>query len=95
LHSEMAEVDSPASLCLPHLARALELGAESKARPLLLASAASLDRAGEDMRRYALKRDAVREGLTTSDERGASTIGLSRMAGDRRLSGVAQDEDLF
>jgi hypothetical protein len=52
----------------------------------------ALDRVADDMRRYALKRDAIRRNLTTSDERDAHKVGLSKLAGDRRLA-LAQRED--
>ena len=83
----------PPSLCLPHLQPALRRCADLKSgRELVDECVRALDRVADDMRRYALKRDAIRPNLTTSDERDAHKVGLSKLAGHRRLA-LAQRED--
>jgi hypothetical protein len=83
----------PPSLCLPHLQPTLRRCADLKSgRELVGECGRVLDRVSDDMRRYALKRDAIRRNLTTADEREAHQVGLSKLARDRRLS-LAQRED--
>lgn len=73
-----------AALCLRHLALALSAGVEDRtARALLNALAATLRRDGEDMRAFALKREAYRSGLVTAEESRAP----GRAAQARRLAG--------
>jgi hypothetical protein len=87
-----ASQDRP-SLCLPHLQPALRRCADLKSgQELVDECVRALDRVADDMRRYALKRDAIRRNLTTSDERDAHKVGLSKLAGHRRLA-LAQRED--
>ncbi|MGH9017765.1 MAG: SLC13 family permease, partial [Acidimicrobiales bacterium] len=58
-----------AVLCLRHLALALSAGVEAgAARALLHALAGRLRRDSEDMRAFALKREAYRSGLVTAEE---------------------------
>jgi GTP-binding protein EngB required for normal cell division len=84
----------PASLCLLHLQPALRRCADLKSgRELVGECGRALDRVADDMRRYALKRDAIRRNLTTADEREAHQVGLSKLAGDRRLAFVQREDD--
>ena len=86
----------PPSLCLPHLQPALQRCADLKSgRALVGECSATLDRLADDMRRYALKRDASRRHLTTADEREAHQVGLSKLAGDGRLASAQRDDDRF
>jgi GTP-binding protein EngB required for normal cell division len=82
------------SVCLPHLHPALRRCADLKSgRELVGECSRVLDRVADDMRRYALKRDAMRRNLTTADEREAYQVGLSKLAGDRRLAFAQREDD--
>jgi len=71
-----------AALCLRHLARAVSAGVEpGAARALLHALAATLRRDSEDMRAYALKREAYHSALVTAEESRAYLDALRRLAG--------------
>jgi hypothetical protein len=73
---------APAALCLRHLALALPAGAGPEtARALLRGLAARLRRDSEDMRAFALKREAYRSGLVTTEESRAHADALRRLAG--------------
>jgi hypothetical protein len=70
-----------AALCLRHLALALSAGIEARAaRALLHALAVTLRRASEDMRAFALKREAYRSVLVTAEESRAHLDALRRPA---------------
>jgi GTP-binding protein EngB required for normal cell division len=82
--------------CLPHLALvAKALGAGRPARALLLAHARLLERAAEDLQRYALRHDALRRYLTSDEERRASQLVLLMLAGHRNVSAPWQVEFLL
>jgi hypothetical protein len=73
---------APAALCLQHLALALSAGAGPETgRALLRGLAARLRRDSEDMRAFALKREAYHSGLVTAEESRAHTDALRRLAG--------------
>ena len=75
------------ALCLPHLGIALKTTTSIyAARALALSSAASLERAADTMKRFALKFDALRQDLTTNEERQAYVTGLAKLVGDRRVT---------
>ncbi len=80
--------DAPAALCLRHLGLFLEAGPAPDAAATTVAMLASaLHRAAEDMRSYALKREALRRSLVTADEADAYRHALRMLAG---LPGLAQ-----
>jgi predicted GTPase len=84
------------ALCLPHLSIALKIApAPDTARALTLASATSLERAADLMRRFALKFDALRQNLMSREERRAHSTGLSKLVGDRRVTINSVTEDRF
>jgi hypothetical protein len=88
------DAQEPPSLCLPHLQPALSRCADLKSgRELVGECRRVLERVADDMRRYALKRDAIRRNLTTADEREAPQVGLSKLAGDRRLALTRAEDD--
>jgi hypothetical protein len=90
------DAEKPPSLCLPHLQAALQRCADLKSgRALVSECCAALDRVADDMRRYALKRDASRRHLTTADERAAYQVGLGKLAGDGRLASAQRKDDRF
>lgn len=79
---------APAALCLRHLALVLSAGPDpATARALLRVLAATLRRDSEDMRAYALKREAYQSGLATAEESRAHLHALRRLAG---LAALAQ-----
>ncbi|HUB21583.1 MAG TPA: dynamin family protein [Streptosporangiaceae bacterium] len=83
-----------AALCLRHLARALSAGLEATAaRASLHALAAALRRDSEDMRTYALKREAYRSALVTAEESRAHLDALRKLAGPPGLTQPWTDQD--
>ncbi len=80
--------------CLPHLRPVLSrLRDEAARRRLLAQQAAWLERAAEDMQRYAVKHDGLRRWLTSAEERGAPQHALELLAGRRRVSGASPGGD--
>jgi Dynamin family len=74
-------------LCLRHLALVLEACSSLPAgRVMTSALAATLQRAAEDMRAYALKREALSRGLITADEASAYSDALRLLAGQPSLA---------
>jgi Dynamin family len=72
----------PVAVCLRHLALALSAGANAQTgQALLRGLAARLRRDSEDMRAFALKREAYRSGLVTAEESHAHADALRRLAG--------------
>jgi hypothetical protein len=83
-----------AALCLRHLALALSAGVEARiARAMLHALAATLRRDSEDMRAFALKREAYRSGLVTAEESHAHLDALRRLAGPPALTQPWSDQE--
>jgi small GTP-binding protein len=79
--------DPLAVLCLPHLRLAVRsIADETKLRVLLRREAALLERLSENMRRYALKRDAVRRALLNDEEQNAAERALRILAGHRNVA---------
>ena len=82
------------ALCLRHLALALSAGVEpGAARALLRALAAILRRDSEDMRAYALKREAYHSALVTAEEARAHLDALRRLAGLPALTRPWTDQE--
>ena len=74
------------AICLPHLSLLLRSVRDAVAvRRLLEREAAMLDRLAEDMRRYAIKRDAVRRSLVTEEELEAARRAVAAVAGLRNV----------
>jgi len=83
----------PPELCLRHLALVLEACPSLPVgRAMTSALAAALQRASENMRAYALKREALRRGLISSDEASASSDALRLLAGQPTLALPAEPE---
>jgi hypothetical protein len=83
-----------AALCLRHLALALSAGIEARAaRALLHALLVTLRRDSEDMRAFALKREAYRGGLVTAEESRAHLDALRRLAGPPALTQPWTDQE--
>jgi GTP-binding protein EngB required for normal cell division len=73
-------------LCLRHLDGLLAAVPSQPARRFLLREAAQrFDELGEDLRAYALKREALRSGLLSGDEDDAHRRALVHLFGDKRL----------
>jgi Dynamin family len=90
--AEMALTEPP-RLCVRHLA--LVLGACSSlsaGQAMTSALAASLARSSENMRAYALKREALRRGMITADEATAYTDALRLLSGQPALARPAPPE---
>ena len=74
------------SLCLPHLARALDAVSDKEVSlPLIRQIDAAFDRAAENMQRYALKHEGLRRELVSDEEWQAPEFGLALNVGDRRV----------
>ena len=82
------------TLCLRHLALTLSAGADPPTcRVLLRAAATALRRDSEDMRSFALKREAYRRGLVTAEESSAHLDALRRLAGLPALTQPWDDQE--
>lgn len=82
------------ALCLSHLALTLAAGADQRTcRILLRAGATTLRRQSEDMRSFALKREAYRRGLVTTEESRAHRDALCRLVGLPALTQPWDDQD--
>jgi len=83
-----------ATLCLRHLALALSAGLDAgAARALLHTLSATLRRDSEDMRAYALKREAYHSALVTAEESRAHLDALRRLAGPPALTQPWTDQE--
>jgi hypothetical protein len=83
------------ALCLRHLALALAAGAPPEAaQTMIRALAAALRADGEDMRDYALKREALHHWLVTDEESHAHQDALRRLAGLPALTMPWTDTDV-
>jgi GTP-binding protein EngB required for normal cell division len=85
-HKRFITEDIP-PLCMPHL-QSLSPRLDSHAfRSALYASQAQgAERLAEDMRRYALKRDGLRRGLTSDEETSAAKDAIAYLAGHRSIA---------
>jgi len=93
LAAQVPSAAEPPPLCLRHLALVLEkLPSLPAGRVMTSAVAATLQRASENMRAYALKREALRRGLITADEASAYSDALRLLAGQPALALPAQPE---
>lgn len=73
-------------VCLRHLSGLVAgLSSDTARRFLVREAARRFDEMGEDLRAYALKREALRSGLVSGDEDDASRRALVHLFGDRRL----------
>jgi hypothetical protein len=75
-------------VCLRHLAALLAASPSADLARFLLGEAGrQFDRLAEDMRNYAIKRDAIRSGLLSDDESQAHLRALVHLAGHKWLRG--------
>jgi len=92
--SEVSSGAPEAALCLRHLSLALSAGPSPEvARVMLRTLAATLRRDSEDMRDYALKREALHSGLITAEESRAHLDALRHLAGLPELARPWADAD--
>ncbi len=88
-----APAADPPRLCLRHLALVLQACSSLPAgQAMTSAAAAQLQRASDNMRAFALKREALRRGLITADEASASLDALRLLAGQPALALPAEPE---
>ncbi|MGD0533442.1 MAG: dynamin family protein [Methyloceanibacter sp.] len=79
------------AICLPHLAMVTEAIEDAGLiRKLIEREALILERVSEDMKRYALKRDAVRRSLLSDDETAAAHRALLLLAGHRNVNATSR-----
>jgi small GTP-binding protein len=84
---EASAENAGSAFCLPHLAMLVAtIPDEAIARKLVERQAAVLQRFSEDMRRYALKHDAVRRYLASKEETVVAERGLLAVAGRQRVN---------
>jgi GTP-binding protein EngB required for normal cell division len=84
------------SLCLPHLRLVLQYTTEASIRHTLLeGQAALLERLAEDLRRYAIKHDALRRGLASREEQDAPLHALELLVGHRNVNAVFSVRDIL
>ena len=83
------ELDNLSALCLLHLLGLSEAVDNSEtARSLASHLASTFERVAEDMRRFALKRSAIRQQLETTEEQTAAERGLLLVAGRPGVNSV-------
>lgn len=92
---DSVERDAPAvNLCVAHLAAVLAAGApEEQAGSLTRALADAMQRAAEDMRTFALKRQSLRRALLSDEESVAHLQTILRVAGHRELARPWRTDD--
>jgi len=96
--SESPEPDKlPLSaLCLPHLQLVLRRTKSESVRKLLLCrEAALMERVAEDMQRYAIKHDALRRDLASSEEHNSYLQALQLLVGHRSVNAVFTVRDIM
>ena len=77
----------PPALCEPHMVMiARRQDAADRVRSIYAAQIRAAVRLTEDMGRYALKRDALREALTSEEERNAARDAVELLAGRRSIN---------
>jgi hypothetical protein len=77
------------ALCLPHLRSALGRAPSTETTAVLLREEVRrLEELSEDLRSYALKREALRRGLLNRDEESAWRRALVVLAGERAVWGL-------
>jgi small GTP-binding protein len=92
-HDPDSSLASLSAICLPHLRDLVAAVRDAAvARKLLAREAYRLERLSEDMRRYAIKHDAVRRFLASEEEKRSCQRALQTLAGLRNLK-LAQPGD--
>jgi GTP-binding protein EngB required for normal cell division len=87
---------SLSALCLPHLQLVLRRTKSESVRKLLLyREAALMERIAEDMQRYAIKHDALRRDLASSEEHNSYLQALQLLVGHRSVNAVFAVRDIL
>ena len=87
---------SLSALCLPHLQLVLRRTKSESVRKLLLyREAALMERIAEDMQRYAIKHDALRRDLASSEEHNSYLQALQLLVGHRSVNAVFTVRDIL
>ena len=87
---------SLSALCLPHLQLVLHRTKSESVRKLLLyREAALMERIAEDMQRYAIKHDALRRDLASSEEHNSYLQALQLLVGHRSVNAVFTVRDIM
>jgi hypothetical protein len=93
LEEDPRRVDTLSAICLPHLGMLLaKIDDGHLFRRILDREAAILERLSEDMKRYALKRDAVRQHLLSEEESRAAQAALLLLAGHRNVNAISRTD---
>jgi small GTP-binding protein len=91
LANKRTSVDSLSAICLPHLGGlASKIDDTSVIRKLFEREATILERLAEDMKRYALKRDAARRNLLSDEEEAAAQWAIRLLAGHRMINATCK-----
>lgn len=86
-------LSSLSTVCLPHLRLVIEaLDDPDAVQDLMLREAVILERLSEDMRRYAVKHDAVRRTLASDEETQAARTAVAALVGLRNVNMAAVHE---
>jgi GTP-binding protein EngB required for normal cell division len=86
---------APIALCVPHLVNAARrCPNQENRRSLITATAQVLSRVADNMGRYSLKRDALRQDLVAPEERDAHVMGLSKLAGHKLLAKPSEEAEI-
>ena len=83
-------------LCLPHLRLVLARNTDEElSRYLLECEADLLERTAEDMQRYAIRHDALRRALTSTEERNSYLQGLQMLVGHKAVNSIFVVRDIL
>lgn len=84
------------ALCLPHLQLILQRTEDESLRCYLLSrEAALMERVAEDMQRYAIKHDALRRHLASSEEQDSYLQALQLLVGHRNVNAIFTVRDIL
>jgi small GTP-binding protein len=87
---ETRVLDTLSAICMPHFAMLARIIDDARLLSRLMEYQATLcERLAEDMRRYALKHDAIRRFLVSGEETVAAQRGLMLVAGHRHMNTTA------
>jgi len=83
-------------LCLPHLRLILARSSDQElSRYLLERGADFLERTAEDMQRFAIRHEALKRGLTSTEERTSYIQALQMLVGHRNVNAVFTLRDIL
>jgi hypothetical protein len=86
-------LNSRSALCLPHFAMLVgEIEDADTMSKIIARQAMIFERLSEDMKRYALKHDAIRRALASAEEETAAERALSALAAHRNINTACKME---